>query len=99
MSPTRQALLVRELYLLPRFHLSVRETLERRPPEVVEYSQPPPKSIELIQAAIRLVMDSCLKELSRSKQARTTSCDCRAAPAPPRLLTHGGFPSRLTRAI
>ena len=62
--------MVRELYLLPRFHTSVRDALERHPPEVVELCQPLPKSMLMIQGALRMVMESCIKELSRSKQAR-----------------------------
>lgn len=65
---------MRQLYLLPRFHLSVRGVLEARPPEVVELSQPLPRSMLLIQEAIVAVTQALLKDLKSSRQARYEAC-------------------------
>lgn len=76
-SPREQALLVRQLYLLPRFHLSVRGALEARPPDVVELSQPLPRSMLLIQEAIVSVTQALLKDLKSCRQVRSGAAGMR----------------------
>jgi DNA excision repair protein ERCC-4 len=67
-----KALLLRNVYLWPRFHLSVRDALEARPPEVVEFRQPLTRTVRLIQEALLEVMGACLSELRRSRLVDTS---------------------------
>ena len=62
-----KALLLRHLFLWPRFHMAVCAALEARPPEVVELVQPLSVRIRLIQEALLQVMLACLGELKRSR--------------------------------
>lgn len=73
-----KALLVRHLYLWPRFHLTVCDTLNARPPEVVELRQPLTRSLRLVQEAILEVMDACLGELRRSRHVDTAELNVEA---------------------
>ena len=61
-----KALLLRNLYLWPRFHLSVCDSLNARPPEVVELRQPLSANLRICQEAILEVMTGLLKELTSS---------------------------------
>jgi len=67
-----RALLLRHLYLWPRFHLAVRQVLEERPPQVVELRLPLPRPVRLIQEALLEVMEACLGELRRSRHVDTS---------------------------
>lgn len=61
-------LFVTRLFLWPRFHMTVGESLERHQPEVVELQQPMTKAMEQLQEAIVQVMDACLQELKKTNQ-------------------------------
>ena len=61
-----KALLLRHLYLWPRFHLSVADCLNARPPEVLELRQPLSASLRVCQEAILEVMGGLLKEVTSS---------------------------------
>lgn len=65
-----KALLLRHLYLWPRFHLSVCDSLNSRPPEVVELRQPLSANLRVCQEAILEVMAGLLKELTSSACGR-----------------------------
>ena len=66
-----KALLLRHMFLWPRFHMAVTNALAAHAPEVVELSQPLSASIRLIQEAILEVMLACLGELKRSRYVNT----------------------------
>jgi DNA excision repair protein ERCC-4 len=61
-----KALLLRHLYLWPRFHLSVADCLNARPPEVLELRQPLGANLRVCQEAILEVMGGLLKEVTSS---------------------------------
>lgn len=61
-----KALLLRHLYLWPRFHLSVADCLNARPPEVLELRQPLSANLRVCQEAILEVMSGLLKEVTSS---------------------------------
>eukprot|EP00850_Spirogloea_muscicola_P019869 SM000201S05925 [mRNA] locus=s201:168274:173629:+ [translate_table: standard] len=76
-----KALLVRRLYLWPRFQLGVAAALEEHPPHVIDIRVPltpaisgamlgPDNSLSAaaIQAAIVEVMDACLRELKKTNK-------------------------------
>ena len=66
-----KALMLRHMFLWPRFHMTVTNALAAHAPEVVELSQPLSASIRLIQEAILEVMLACLSELKRSRYVNT----------------------------
>ena len=66
-----KALMLRHMFLWPRFHMAVTNALAAHAPEVVELSQPLSASIRLIQEAILEVMLACLGELKRSRYVNT----------------------------
>ena len=66
-----KALMLRHMFLWPRFHMTVTNALAAHAPEVVELSQPLSASIRLIQEAILEVMLACLGELKRSRYVNT----------------------------
>jgi len=61
-----KALHVRRLYLYPRFHASVADELERRPPHVDELHQELSPRMKEIQAAIVAAVQACIRELKNS---------------------------------
>ncbi|KAL6072820.1 DNA repair endonuclease XPF, variant 2 [Balamuthia mandrillaris] len=61
-------LYVKRLYLWPRFHLTVAESLEKHQPEVIELEQPLTDTMQQIQEAIVKVMEACLQELRSTNQ-------------------------------
>mmetsp|Transcript_26765 Transcript_26765/g.64913 ORF Transcript_26765/g.64913 Transcript_26765/m.64913 type:complete len:316 (-) Transcript_26765:377-1324(-) len=74
-----QLLMVKNLYLFPRFHVQVDADLGAAPPEVVEIYPPLTDSMRRIQEAIGEVMTACLTELktkNRAALADITVEDC-----------------------
>jgi DNA excision repair protein ERCC-4 len=63
---TLKALQVRNLYLYPRFHDSIKGELEQHPPEVEELHQGLSSSMKDIQNAIVAAVQTCMKELKNS---------------------------------
>ncbi|KAG7367621.1 ERCC4 domain containing protein [Nitzschia inconspicua] len=63
---TLKALQVRNLYLYPRFHDSIKRELEQNPPQVEELHQKLSPSMMDIQAAMVVAVQSCMKELKQS---------------------------------
>jgi DNA excision repair protein ERCC-4 len=63
---TLKALQVRHLYLFPRFHDSVRQELERYPPDVEELHQELSPKMKEIQTAIAAAVQTCMRELKQS---------------------------------
>ena len=61
-----KALHVRRLYLYPRFHATVADELERRPPNVDELHQELSPRMKEIQAAIVAAVQACIRELKNS---------------------------------
>lgn len=66
-----KALLLRHMFLWPRFHMAVTSAFAAHAPEVVEITQPLSTSIRLIQESILEVMLACLDELKRSRYVNT----------------------------
>lgn len=58
-------LFVRKLYLWPRFHLVISDSLEKHKIDVVELRQPMTKSMTELQIAIIEVVNACLSELRK----------------------------------
>ena len=58
-----KSLQVQRLFLYPRFHASVAEELERRPPSVIELHQPLSDSMKSIQNYLAASIRSCLRDL------------------------------------
>eukprot|EP00002_Diphylleia_rotans_P028659 TRINITY_DN5790_c0_g1_i9.p1 TRINITY_DN5790_c0_g1~~TRINITY_DN5790_c0_g1_i9.p1 ORF type:complete len:868 (-),score=195.83 TRINITY_DN5790_c0_g1_i9:150-2753(-) len=63
-----KVLFLKKVYLWPRFHLSVCESLEQNEPEVVEVELSLTPSMLQIQNLVIEMMDSCLAELRKSKK-------------------------------
>ncbi|XP_076912094.1 DNA repair endonuclease UVH1-like [Bidens hawaiensis] len=63
-----KCLLIRKLYLWPRFQVYVSEDLERDPPEVVDIRVPMSAYMVGIQKAVIEVMDACLKEMRKTNK-------------------------------
>ena len=59
-------LFVQKLYLWPRFHISIAETLAASQPETIELVQPLSANTGAIQQAILVAMDACMQELRRA---------------------------------
>ncbi|CAM9482773.1 unnamed protein product [Chrysoparadoxa australica] len=64
-----QDLHVRQLYLVPRFHDTVCETLNRQEVKVVRLEVELSDSMARVQEAIIVAMQSCLKELKRAERS------------------------------
>lgn len=60
-----KSLFVRRLYLYPRFHQSVAEELDSRPPVVEELHQQLSTKMQGIQASIAAAVKTCIKEIKR----------------------------------
>eukprot|EP00466_Bigelowiella_natans_P010550 jgi/Bigna1/73579/fgenesh1_pg.25_\ len=74
-----QSLMVKDLYLYPRFHVTVGEDLKRASPEIVELYPTLSTKMEQIQAAIGEVLIACLAELKAKNKVALqdiTSEDC-----------------------
>lgn len=60
-------LFLKNIFLWPRFRLSVKEKLASHAPDLVELSEPLTDQMYRIQDSILLVIEACLEELKRSK--------------------------------
>jgi DNA excision repair protein ERCC-4 len=58
-----KALFVRRLYLYPRFHQSVSDELEKKPPIVEELHQSLSPKMQVIQASIAAAVKACIREI------------------------------------
>ena len=58
-----KALYVRRLYLYPRFHATIADELERKPPAVDELHQELSPKMKEIQNAIAVAVQTCIREL------------------------------------
>ncbi|ORX93909.1 DNA repair endonuclease XPF [Basidiobolus meristosporus CBS 931.73] len=63
---TLKLLFLRKVYLWPRFHVAIKESLEDSKAEVIELQQSLTKNMEDIQNAIIDCIQACLSELKRS---------------------------------
>lgn len=63
-----KSLHVQRLFLYPRFHASVAEELERRPPTVIELHQPLSNTMKEIQNYLAASIRSCLRDLRQKCQ-------------------------------
>jgi DNA excision repair protein ERCC-4 len=61
-----KALYVRRLFLYPRFHSTIADELERRPPHVDELHQQLSPKMKDIQNAIAAAVQTCIRELKAS---------------------------------
>jgi DNA excision repair protein ERCC-4 len=61
-----KALYVRRLFLYPRFHSTIADELERRPPHVDELHQQLSPKMKEIQNAIAAAVQTCIRELKSS---------------------------------
>ncbi|KAL1830504.1 hypothetical protein ACET3Z_000155 [Daucus carota] len=65
---TLKCLYLRKLHLWPRFHVYVKQDLEKEPPEVVDVRVPMTNYMMEIQKALIEVMDACLKEMRKTNK-------------------------------
>ena len=65
---------VDKMFLWPRFHKDIIETLKANPPEVIELAQPLTDSMEKIQSGIVKVMQMCLRHLGRIAKIDVSEC-------------------------
>ena len=70
---TMKLMYIQHLWLYPRFHSVVAESLGRNPPDVIEIEQPLSPNMASIQQAIIVAMEACLKELKKSAKNLDTS--------------------------
>ncbi|CAG8531507.1 8007_t:CDS:10 [Paraglomus occultum] len=66
---TMQCLQLRTVFIWPRFHVTVRESLESRKADVVELLQPLSDNMSHIQSAIVECMEACLSELKKANRS------------------------------
>ncbi|CAG8504551.1 10589_t:CDS:10 [Paraglomus brasilianum] len=66
---TMQCLQLRTVFIWPRFHVTVRESLESRKADVVELLQPLSDNMTHIQSAIVECMEACLSELKKANRS------------------------------
>ena len=62
------ALYVKQLYLWPRFHTRVSESLDKRPPEVIELHVSLSPSMKQIQTSVIQLLKICLADLKDTNQ-------------------------------